>query len=76
MAELIVQLELGLNKGQARFTEAARKRSEEFSKESLEFEKTTIKIQDLLQWTGTSLIELLIKSLSAWEKIKVSSFLS
>lgn len=37
MAELI-QLELGLNKAQARFTEAVRKRSE-FSKESLEFEK-------------------------------------
>ena len=39
MAELIVQLELGLNKGQARFTEAAQKRSEEFSKESLELGK-------------------------------------
>jgi hypothetical protein len=39
VAELILQLELGLNKAQARFTEAARKRSEEFSMESLEFEK-------------------------------------
>jgi len=39
VAELIVQLELGLNKAQARFTEAAQKRSEEFSKESLELGK-------------------------------------